>query len=48
MVSSSSDAPGGTPENTSEPVFGPELLARLTTTVVGRRRELEAVVIGDL
>jgi MoxR-like ATPase len=44
VASSSSDAPGAAPESPSEPVFGPELLARLTTGVVGRRRELEAVV----
>jgi MoxR-like ATPase len=43
-VSSSSDRPAGARAGHDEPAFGPELLARLTTLVVGRRRELEAVV----
>ncbi len=48
MASSSSDAAGEgltTGEGpTEQPTFGPELLTRLTTGVVGRRRELESVV----
>ena len=41
---SSSSEPPAEPSAAPEPAFGPELLARLTTGVVGRRRELESVV----
>jgi len=44
VASSSSDAAAPDTVDPTEPAFGPELLSRLTTEVVGRRRELESVV----